>query len=257
MILQRLATSIRKQDWVTVAIETLIVVLGVFLGIQLGNWNAARASHQLGEDYVERLTEDLRRDRYGARHIADYYREVMVAVIETDRLLSTENPDPRELVINAYRATEIAQWPQSRSTWEQIVSSGHLGLLPQGSTMDALNLYFGYNQSQASYLVMENSEYRKTARSVIPIQIQEEIRAGCSDVLDEVGTPTGFADPCVVNVPPEAFASAAQLLKSDIRIRETLGYQYSELSTALNNLTATVDYIDGALEALADEDGLQ
>lgn len=43
MILQRLATSIRKQDWFTVFIETLIVVLGVFLGIQLGNWNEARA----------------------------------------------------------------------------------------------------------------------------------------------------------------------------------------------------------------------
>ncbi|MEQ9317189.1 MAG: hypothetical protein RLN72_15150 [Henriciella sp.] len=254
MILQRLATSIRKQDWFTVLIETLIVVLGVYLGIQLGNWNAARASHQLGEDYVERLTEDLRRDRYGAQLIADYYGEVMVAVIETDRLLSMDNPDPKELVINAYRGTEIAQWPQSRSTWEQIVSSGHLGLLPQGADMDALNLYFGYNQSQASYLVMENSDYRKIARSVIPVQIQQEIRAGCSDVLDELGAPTGFADPCVVNVPPEVFESAAQLLKSDTRIRETLSYQYSELSTALNNLTATVDYIDSALEALSDED---
>ena len=42
MILRRLATALRQQDWVTVVIETLIVVLGVFLGLQLGNWNAAR-----------------------------------------------------------------------------------------------------------------------------------------------------------------------------------------------------------------------
>ena len=36
LILRRLATSIRKQDWFAVVIETLIVVMGVYLGIQLG-----------------------------------------------------------------------------------------------------------------------------------------------------------------------------------------------------------------------------
>ncbi|KJS39722.1 MAG: hypothetical protein VR74_00590 [Hyphomonas sp. BRH_c22] len=41
MILQRLATSIPKQDWFTVAVETLIVVFGVFIGLQVNNWNTA------------------------------------------------------------------------------------------------------------------------------------------------------------------------------------------------------------------------
>lgn len=59
MILRRLATALRKQDWVTVLIETLIVVLGVFLGIQLGNWNEARAERARGEQLVERLYEEL------------------------------------------------------------------------------------------------------------------------------------------------------------------------------------------------------
>lgn len=59
MILQRLAISIRKQDWFTVFIETLIVVFGVFLGIQLGNWNGARADRAEGERLVGRLYEEL------------------------------------------------------------------------------------------------------------------------------------------------------------------------------------------------------
>ena len=50
MILRRLTDALRKQDWFTVVIETLIVVLGVFLGIQLGNWNEARAEQRLAED---------------------------------------------------------------------------------------------------------------------------------------------------------------------------------------------------------------
>jgi hypothetical protein len=39
--LRRLADALRKQDWFTVAVETLIVVFGVFIGLQVGNWNDA------------------------------------------------------------------------------------------------------------------------------------------------------------------------------------------------------------------------
>ena len=55
MILRRLTTAFRKQDWFTVLIETLIVVLGVFLGIQLGNWNEARANRAGLTRALERL----------------------------------------------------------------------------------------------------------------------------------------------------------------------------------------------------------
>jgi hypothetical protein len=41
MILRRIASAFRRQDWFTVFVETMIVVLGVFLGLQVNNWNAA------------------------------------------------------------------------------------------------------------------------------------------------------------------------------------------------------------------------
>ena len=59
MILQRLATSIRKQDWFTVFIETLIVVLGVFLGLQLGNWNEARAERAQETELLRALHQEI------------------------------------------------------------------------------------------------------------------------------------------------------------------------------------------------------
>jgi hypothetical protein len=42
MILQRISDAFRRQDWFTVTVETLIVVLGVFLGLQINNWNTGR-----------------------------------------------------------------------------------------------------------------------------------------------------------------------------------------------------------------------
>ena len=49
MILRRITEAFRRQDWFTVAIETLIVVLGVFLGLQVNNWNEARAAEARSE----------------------------------------------------------------------------------------------------------------------------------------------------------------------------------------------------------------
>jgi len=39
MIIRRLVQSLRRRDWFTVVIEILIVVVGVFIGIEVSNWN--------------------------------------------------------------------------------------------------------------------------------------------------------------------------------------------------------------------------
>ena len=50
MILRRITQHVRDQNWMAIAIDFVIVVVGVFIGIQVSNWNAARA-----EDARERL----------------------------------------------------------------------------------------------------------------------------------------------------------------------------------------------------------
>jgi hypothetical protein len=42
VILQRLTNALRRQDWVSVAIEISIVVLGVFIGLQVNLWAEER-----------------------------------------------------------------------------------------------------------------------------------------------------------------------------------------------------------------------
>ena len=59
MILRRLTTALRNQDWFTVGVETLIVVFGVFIGLQVNNWNAEREARNGERRYLERLREDV------------------------------------------------------------------------------------------------------------------------------------------------------------------------------------------------------
>ena len=46
MILRRLAQNLREQNWTAIAIEFVLLIVGVFLGIQVANWNDARIEHE-------------------------------------------------------------------------------------------------------------------------------------------------------------------------------------------------------------------
>jgi len=58
VILRRIA-AFRRQDWFTVTLETLMVVLGVFLGLQVNNWNEARADGERSREYLSRIRAEL------------------------------------------------------------------------------------------------------------------------------------------------------------------------------------------------------
>ena len=47
MILRRITKHVKDQNWFAVALDFIIVVLGVFIGLQISNWNDARAFDQL------------------------------------------------------------------------------------------------------------------------------------------------------------------------------------------------------------------
>jgi hypothetical protein len=41
MLLRRVIEHVRTQNWTAIGIDFLIVVVGVFIGIQVSNWNEA------------------------------------------------------------------------------------------------------------------------------------------------------------------------------------------------------------------------
>ena len=59
MRLRRIAEHLRQQHWTGAVIELAIVVLGVFIGLQVSNWNEARRDQVLARQYLERLREDF------------------------------------------------------------------------------------------------------------------------------------------------------------------------------------------------------
>ena len=59
MILRRVIAHFRKQEWTAIAIDFVIVVLGVFVGLQVSNWNAARSERSAEIGYLAAMEEDV------------------------------------------------------------------------------------------------------------------------------------------------------------------------------------------------------
>ena len=58
MILRNLADAIREQNWFTVILEILIVVVGIFIGLQVDGWNEGRKKQQDIEVQLLRIADD-------------------------------------------------------------------------------------------------------------------------------------------------------------------------------------------------------
>jgi hypothetical protein len=59
VILRRFAQALKEQNWAAIAIEFVLLVLGVFLGIQVANWNQARADRAEYEAALQRLGAEI------------------------------------------------------------------------------------------------------------------------------------------------------------------------------------------------------
>ena len=181
--------------------------------------------------------------------LASYYRAVLNAVIETGALLDQPSPNPQTLLTTAYRATEVNYHPPTRFTWNQIVSSGHLELLSD-DMLAHLAEYFAFDFAGDAYQFLAESDYRQRVRRLIPIQIQQAIRQGCSDERDAAAVIIGFMPDCDLDVDADRIAVVAQRLHQDSQVRDTLNYQYSDVYSAVTNVEGLVVLVERSLAAL-------
>src|SRR5512144_3373426 len=93
MILRRVVEHAKTQNWFAVTLDFFIVVIGVFIAIEVANWNQARQDRQEERRYYGQLLVDLRSDLETfsrAEKRADQFDEAAQLVI--DRLSGKAPP---------------------------------------------------------------------------------------------------------------------------------------------------------------------
>ena len=80
MILRHVTEHVKAQNWFAVGLDFVIVVTGVFIGLQVANWNAVRrAEQELG--VIQRL-QSFQTEAYLLERVA--VRNVLVALEGTE-----------------------------------------------------------------------------------------------------------------------------------------------------------------------------
>jgi len=114
MILRRVIDHVKTQNWTAVGIDFVIVVVGVFIGIQVSNWNDARADERAYQDAMKRLAEESAETLVSARETRAAINDALADVQPAIDLLRTceFGPDAEGIVnqgLNTIRSARGAE----------------------------------------------------------------------------------------------------------------------------------------------------
>ena len=191
-MLRRVREHIVHHNWFAVGIDFLIVVIGVFLGIQASNWNQGRLDRRQAQEYRAMLRSDLDANIANLANRGRYYQWVRNEGLATLAALNRPTDELGEqFLIDAYQASQMQPWAPKRTTYDQIVSGGAMAEL--GGPMlrnEVANYYVGMDI--AGFNVAALPPYRDVIRRVMPYSVQERIRARCNEKV--VSTRTGASE---------------------------------------------------------------
>jgi prefoldin subunit 5 len=160
MILRSLTKHVRDQNWFAVFLDFIIVVVGVFIGIQVANWNSALEDQSLRAEYLTQLTEDLEADIAEAKDTEQQAWTRAAAIDDIFEAAGLEKP-LRELysggaVLKAppipdfvadypyahnHIITDLPIFEETRETFDALVSNGHFGLLNDPQLVRQIQTY--------------------------------------------------------------------------------------------------------------------
>ena len=244
MLFRRVLSHVKEQNWTAVCIDFVIVVVGVFIGIQVANWNESRAF-----DAKEReLLLELRREIQFAIETTEKWREgygdVKSAAGKSLAFLDANEAclDNCWLtLVDFYHASQWVPVAVGRSTYDEL---RRLGLPRSREIVDLVEAYLAQNSTSA--VVFTNSpEYRTLVRSLIPTKVHDVYWATCYELIDGLDV---YKDNCPPGVSEAAAAQTVQRIIRHPDIQTTLAFWYSEITPTVGALE---DQNDAAKEAIA------
>lgn len=237
MILRRLTHNLRTQNWTAITIELFIVIIGVFIGTQVSNWNADRLDRADTARLLDQLRPELRAQ-------VDFYDTAKAYYATTRRFanvaLAGWADDPRvndsEFVIAAYQASQIQGIGTNSSTWANIFGAERLRSIEQPSIRRDLS-FLMYSDNSSIGINAVDTPYRRNVRRIIPIEIQDAIRTRCGD-FTPADRPNVVLLPetCSLRLPADQAAAAAQALRSHPDLVDDLQWHVAAEAAFLANL---------------------
>jgi hypothetical protein len=259
MILRRFAQSLRDQNWTAITVEFVLLIAGVFLGIQAANWNAERESDRRSVVFTQRLKSDLRIEAWNFEMLVGYYGQVQANARRTvDALTGRASLSDEQLLVAAFRATQYVDNTRQRATYDELTSTGELALIRDRSLRKlAMDIY---SMRDFDWFIDEgrNSPFRVAFRKQVPYRVQDALEQACGDHLvlpgDYAGIPTTLEYPCRIELPAADITATAAALRASPELFALLNLRIMNIGTNVANLTFYQQSLRASLRAVAQDD---
>ena len=144
MLLRRVIEHVKAQNWTAVALDFLIVVMGVFIGLQVANWNAARQARTDEQAALEELLAEaevnvgMLKAQVEAYDTLNAERDALTAKLTSGDLDGVSAEDVGRLI------GDSRQYPRITSVttvYDGLVGSGVAGALSQRHAVQSTSHY--------------------------------------------------------------------------------------------------------------------
>lgn len=186
MLLRRITQHVRDQNWFAVGVDFVIVVIGVFVGIQVSNWNEARAFKARETELLVELENEIERAIQLTAQKSVAIGEVVAAGRRSLDFLETQAPCENNcwsVLVDFYHASQWQLIDVNRSTYDEMRRQG----LPRSrAIIDAVEGYLSQNETLAVTNTMP--AYRNRVRQLIPVRTQGFYWENCYSLDDGAET---------------------------------------------------------------------
>lgn len=223
------------KGWRYLLTELLIVLIGVFLGMQLSNWNEARIEQGKVDTMLAQLAPQLERNQENFEQHQLYY-EVVGDYAETARrgFDRDRNVDDTQFVIAAFQATQVVGVNVIAANWENIFGGGLVREVRDDRVRENLLRVLAFDVELANWQQLE-TDYRRKVRSIIPSNVQAALFENCGDILDENGLIINLTATCDISFEPDEMRAIADELRSEPNLDRELQWHLAKVRTYVFN----------------------
>lgn len=253
MILRRASNNIRNENWFAVAIEFVLVVLGVFFGILAANWNEERLEQRETDKLLRQLHSELGGFQRFLGNFPPYYAVVRSYAEQAQRgWRGDPDLDDEAFVVAAYQASQINGVGNNGAVWGAIFGADRLREIDDVVLREYLARLMTFDYTVVD-LRFVSSRYREDVRTVIPDMVQREIRERCGDRQNRFE----FALPqrCDLALDAATVRQAAAALRARPDLARDLNRHLALIDNQLGNIASLRRLVDPLRARLPSADG--
>ena len=186
MLLRRIIEHVKAQNWTAIVLDFVIVVFGVFIGIQVSNWNDGLAFEKREQVLMRELRSEI------AQNLADVKSKgeaFLIGAAAARRVLHMIDSgsvrcadDCWDVVVDLMHAS---QWQQIMANWSTYDELRREGLPSDRRVIELVEKYKTYGH-QTSLVLSVQPLYRTLVRGHIPIDLQDAYWEHCYSIEDAV-----------------------------------------------------------------------